>query len=70
MGTVTRDVVLEALKKVQDPELQRDIVSLGMVKNLEVTGGKVAFTVELTTPACPLREDRRRWAILQRSSKK
>jgi len=56
MGTVTRDVVLEALKKVQDPELQRDIVSLGMVKNLEVTGGKVAFTVELTTPACPLRE--------------
>ncbi|MBI2350780.1 MAG: Mrp/NBP35 family ATP-binding protein [Deltaproteobacteria bacterium] len=56
MGTVTRDVVLGALKKVQDPELQRDIVSLGMVKNLEVTGGKVAFTVELTTPACPLRE--------------
>jgi ATP-binding protein involved in chromosome partitioning len=56
MGTVTRDVVLEALKKVQDPELQRDIVSLGMVKNLEVTEGKVAFTVELTTPACPLRE--------------
>ena len=56
MGTVTRDVVLEALKKVQDPEIHRDIVSLGMVKNLEVTGGKVAFTVELTTPACPLRE--------------
>jgi len=56
METITRDAVLEVLRKVQDPELHRDIVSLGMVKNLEITGGKVAFTVELTTPACPLRE--------------
>lgn len=56
METVTKDVVLEALKKVQDPEIHRDIVSLGMVKELEVGNGKVAFTVELTTPACPLRE--------------
>lgn len=56
METVTKDIVLEALKKVQDPEIHRDIVSLGMVKNLEVAGGKVTFTVELTTPACPLRE--------------
>src|SRR3970282_349472 len=56
METVTKDVVLEALKKVQDPEIHRDIVSLGMVKNLEVRGGTVAFTVELTTPAGPRRE--------------
>ncbi len=56
METVTREVVLEALRKVQDPEIHRDIVSLGMVKKLEVAGGKVALTVELTTPACPLRE--------------
>lgn len=56
MGAVNKDLVLEALKKVEDPELHRDIVSLGMVKGLEVGGGKVAFTVELTTPACPLRE--------------
>jgi ATP-binding protein involved in chromosome partitioning len=48
--------VLEVLKKVQDPELHRDIVSLGMVKNLAVEDGKVSFSVELTTPACPLRE--------------
>jgi ATP-binding protein involved in chromosome partitioning len=53
---VTQELVLEALRKVQDPELHRDIVSLGMVKNLAVSNGKVAFTVELTTPACPLRE--------------
>ena len=56
METVTQEQVLEALRKVQDPELHRDIVSLGMVKDLAVANGKVAFTVELTTPACPLRE--------------
>ena len=56
MDTITQDIVLEALKKVQDPELHRDIVSLGMVKNLDVANGKVKFTVELTTPACPLKE--------------
>lgn len=56
MDAVNKEAVLEALKKVQDPEIHRDIISLGMVKNLEVTNGKVAFTVELTTPACPLKE--------------
>jgi len=56
MATVTQEKVLEALGKVQDPELHRDIVSLGMVKDLGVTDGHVRFTVELTTPACPLRE--------------
>lgn len=56
MSAVNEQLVLEALKKVQDPELHRDIVSLGMVKNLNVTNGNVAFTVELTTPACPLKE--------------
>jgi len=54
--TITQDIILAALRKVQDPELHRDIVSLGMVKNLGVSDGKVSFTVELTTPACPLRE--------------
>ena len=56
METVTQEQVLAALRNVQDPELHRDIVSLGMVKDLAVANGKVAFTVELTTPACPLRE--------------
>lgn len=56
METVTQERVLEALRKVQDPELHRDIVSLGMVKDLGISNGKVTFTVELTTPACPLRE--------------
>ena len=55
METVTQEQVLAALRNVQDPELHRDIVSLGMVKDLAVANGNVAFTVELTTPACPLR---------------
>jgi ATP-binding protein involved in chromosome partitioning len=53
---LNQERILEALRKVQDPELHRDIVSLGMVKDLAVANGKVSFTVELTTPACPLRE--------------
>ncbi len=56
MEHLTEAVILQALSKVQDPELHRDIVSLGMVKDLSVDHGKVSFTVELTTPACPLRE--------------
>ncbi len=46
---------LEALKKVNDPELHRDLVSLGMVKDLVVDGTAVSLKVELTTPACPLK---------------
>jgi len=53
---LTQEHVIDALRKVQDPELHRDIVSLGMVKNLAIDQGLVRFTVELTTPACPLRE--------------
>ena len=56
METPTQERVLDVLKTVQDPELHRDIVSLGMVKDLAVKNGNVTFTVELTTPACPLRE--------------
>lgn len=52
---VSEEEVLEALKSVIDPELGKDIVSLGMVKGLEVKDGVVSFVLELTTPACPLR---------------
>ena len=51
-----REAVLSALGAVQDPELHRDIVSLGMVRELAVEGGRVSFELVLTTPACPLRE--------------
>lgn len=55
--TVTESQVLEALKKVVDPDLHRDIVSLGFVKDITISGGDVAFKVELTTPACPVKEE-------------
>jgi ATP-binding protein involved in chromosome partitioning len=51
--------VLEALKSVKDPDLHRDIVSLGFVKNLKIDGGRVAFVIELTTPACPVKDQMR-----------
>jgi ATP-binding protein involved in chromosome partitioning len=53
---VTSDAVLNALKAVQDPDLHRDIVSLGFVKDLVIRGGDVSFKVELTTPACPVKD--------------
>lgn len=48
--------VLEALRAVQDPDLRRDIVALGFIKDLRISGGQVAFTLELTTPACPVKD--------------
>jgi ATP-binding protein involved in chromosome partitioning len=48
--------ILEVLKPVQDPELQKSLVELNMIRNIQVDGGAVKFTVVLTTPACPLKE--------------
>ena len=60
--------VLDALKIVRDPDLQRDIVSLGFIKDLRVDDGRVALTIELTTPACPVKDqmrDQARAAVMQ-----
>jgi ATP-binding protein involved in chromosome partitioning len=54
---VTVDQVLNSLKNVVDPELHKDIVSMGMIKELSINDGKVAFTLELTTPACPFNSE-------------
>src|SRR5688572_3128117 len=56
---VEQAAVLEALKVVQDPDLHRDIVSLGFIKELKIDGGQVGFTIELTTPACPVKDQMR-----------
>ena len=60
--TVTESDVLDALKAVRDPDLNRDIVSLKFIKNLKIDGGRVAFSIELTTPACPVKEQMREQA--------
>ena len=56
---VTEAAVLEALRAVRDPDLHRDIVTLKFVKNVRISGGQVAFTIELTTPACPVKDQMR-----------
>ena len=48
--------ILDALRAVRDPDLHRDVVDLGFVKDLRVCGGNVAFSLELTTPACPVKD--------------
>lgn len=53
---VSRDDIIAALAKVRDPELHRDIVSLNMVKAVDLSDGQLKLEVELTTPACPLKE--------------
>lgn len=54
--TLDKASVLEVLKPVQDPELQKSLVALNMIRNVTVERGEVSFTLVLTTPACPLRE--------------
>ena len=57
MPTLTEGAILDALRQVQEPELGRDIVTLQMVKGIAIEGSAVAFTIELTTPACPLKDE-------------
>jgi len=56
MPGITQEQVLERLRTVLDPELHRDLVSLGMIKSVKVDGPRVGVHVELTTPACPLKD--------------
>lgn len=55
MSNITKEAVLAALSKVNEPDLNQDLVTLNMVHNIEVEGDSVTFTVMLTTPACPFR---------------
>ncbi len=60
--SVTEAVVLDALRVVRDPDLNRDIVALKFIKNLRIDGGRVSFSIELTTPACPVKDQMREQA--------
>ena len=57
MSTPTTDQIIEALRPVEDPELHRSIVDLGMVRDVEMKGGVVSLTVVLTIAGCPLRNE-------------
>ena len=54
---VVVDEVLKTLSTVIDPDLKKDIVSMGMIKDLEINGNDLKFTLELTTPACPFNDE-------------
>jgi ATP-binding protein involved in chromosome partitioning len=56
MAMPSEAAVLDALRAVRDPDLHKDIVALGFVKNLQIAEGRVGFTIELTTPACPVKD--------------
>jgi ATP-binding protein involved in chromosome partitioning len=57
MTTITENAIYDALRQVQEPELGGDLVSRNMIRDLSIEGRHVAFTIELTTPACPLKDE-------------
>ncbi len=61
-GQSLEQKVLDALRSVKDPDLRKDIVTLNFIKDLKIDNGKAAFTIELTTPACPVKKDMEQWA--------
>jgi len=62
MPPVTEAAVLEALRPIVDPDFGKSIVELGFVKNIRIAGPRVSFDIELTTPACPVKEEFQRTA--------
>src|SRR3982750_2452312 len=54
---INESVVLEALRQIQDPDLHKDIVTLGFIRDLKIDGGNVSFRIVLTTPACPVKAE-------------
>jgi ATP-binding protein involved in chromosome partitioning len=68
-GVITESSVLDALRSVMDPDLGRDIVSLNFIRNMKIEGGVVSFDVNLTTPACPVKDrlrEQSRLAVLSK----
>ena len=57
MDRPTEEIVLNSLKQIIDPDLRKDIVTLGFVRDLTIDGGDVSFRIVLTTPACPVKEE-------------
>src|ERR1700761_491752 len=72
MSSITREQVLSALSNVEEPDLKKDLVTLNMVQDIQISGQRVSFSVVLTTPACPLKamiENACRNAVLHLVSK-
>ncbi|HEY0078257.1 MAG TPA: Mrp/NBP35 family ATP-binding protein [Pyrinomonadaceae bacterium] len=63
MTQLTETDVLGALRQIRDPDLHKDIVALGFIRDLKIEGGEVSFRIVLTTPACPVREEMQTQAL-------
>ncbi|MBX5479857.1 MAG: Mrp/NBP35 family ATP-binding protein [Pyrinomonas methylaliphatogenes] len=63
MNLLSEESVLNALRQIKDPDLHKDIVTLGFIRDLRIEGGEVSFRIVLTTPACPVKEQMREAAI-------
>ena len=57
MSQLSEELVLQSLKQIIDPDLRKDIVTLGFIRDLAIEGGDVSFRIVLTTPACPVKEE-------------
>jgi ATP-binding protein involved in chromosome partitioning len=56
MAQLTEELILQTLRQIKDPDLHKDIVTLGFIKDLKIDNGNVSFRIVLTTPACPVKE--------------
>jgi ATP-binding protein involved in chromosome partitioning len=57
MSELNEQIVLDSLKQIIDPDLRKDIVTLGFIRDLQINGGDISFRIVLTTPACPVKEE-------------
>src|SRR5215468_1169607 len=57
MTPLNEELILDSLRQIQDPDLHKDIVTLGFVRDLKIDGGNVSFRIVLTTPACPVKAE-------------
>src|SRR5438128_4889569 len=57
MNHINESTILDALRQIKDPDLHKDIVTLGFIKDLKINNGNVSFRIVLTTPACPVRDE-------------
>lgn len=57
MSQLTEQLILDGLRQIKDPDLHKDIVTLGFIRDLKINGGDVSFRIVLTTPACPVKAE-------------
>src|SRR5678815_4184420 len=57
MSQLNEQLILDSLRQIKDPDLHKDIVTLGFIRDIKIDGGNVSFRIVLTTPACPVKAE-------------